>query len=442
MRVFRVLFTLGLLVGAAAAAEITQEDEKVLKDVEIVSVSAKEVVYKLDGKEVTKPIKEVRRIEYREVKAVPSDKSYSQVELTDGTIVLVSDWAIKKADLELTLLSGPKVKVPITVVTSILNNASVQKYRDEWRNRVINSRGKTAVVIKRNATKVDPKTKKEVELLDDNGKPIELIFNLPATIGEGDDKGETIKAAVDTGEGVKETVFKQRALHGYIYANTLPTKAATILCKLVDVSGNAVTVSKLVETKTGVTVTTPSGAEMEFSHDQISMIDYSRGRMDFLSDMLPDKTIITLNEADKEEKRKEDYKPFVYRDSSLNHTPIKVGGTSYRRGLTLLPDVELRWDLNGSYRTFDAVIGIDDDTRAEGEATIEIWGDNKKLQTIAVVHRTEKGKNGEPVAPVRKTEKVSLNVKDVTTLKVIFKAKDTLSAFSMSVSLGDAKVTR
>jgi hypothetical protein len=206
---------------------------------------------------------------------------------------------------------------------------------------------------------------------------------------------------------------------------------------------NSVMVSKLDKKEGGgVTVTTPSGAKMDFLPAQIAYIDYTRGRLDYLSALQPDKTNITLNTFDEKDKLPPDHKWYVYKDSNLNGTPIKLGGTSYRFGLTLLPDVELIYDLQGAYRQFDAVIGIDDDTRAEGEGTIEIWGDNRKLETREIVYRTEKGKNGEPVKPAKPSKKVSLNVKDVQKLKVIFKAKDELNGLSLSATLGDAKVNK
>ena len=45
----------------------------------------------------------------------------------------------------------------------------------------------------------------------------------------------------------------------------------------------------------------------------------------------------------------------------------------------------------GSYRQFEAVIGIDDETKAEGELTVTIYGDNKELTKVPIVSRTVNG---------------------------------------------------
>jgi len=294
--------------------------------------------------------------------------------------------------------------------------------------------------------KVTRKTKsgKEEDVFDDNGKLQYVTFNLPATIGDGDAKGEAIEAAVvlDEKTGAEKKSFKQKELHGLIYKHALPPKAPAVICRLVDTFGNAIMVSKVEDKDGGVTVTTPSGATMEFTFAQLSRIDYSKGRLDYLSALVPSKTTITLNPFDAKDKLPTDYKWFVYKDSSLNLTPIKLGGTSYRHGLTLLPDVEMEYDLDGKYRQLEATVGIDDETKAEGEVTLEVYGDNRKLDTITIVSRTTKNDKGEPIPPVKAPKKLSVNVKDVTTLKVILKAKDELSGLSISVSLGDAKVSR
>jgi hypothetical protein len=450
MRLLRVLLAATLVVCVAKAGEITTDKEEVIKDAEIISVSAKEVVYKVNNKNVTRPIGEVMKIEYREAAKVPTEKAYSLIELTDGTVLLVSEWAIKGNDLEMTLLSGPAVKMPIGVIISILNNAKEEKERIDWRNRVINNRGKEAVVLKRRTMRTVGKGKdaKQVPAEDENGKPLFTISTLPATLAPGDAKGETIEAAVivpdDKGkEEVKKVIYKQKDLHGIIYKNSLGAKAPPVTCRLLDTMQNIVMVSKLEAIKDGgVTVTTPSGAKLDFLPAQIANIDYTRGRLDYLSQMQPGETKITVNSFDAKDGLKGDNKFYVYKDSNLLGNPIKVGGTSYRSGLTLLPDVELIYNLNGAYRQFDAVIGIDDETKAEGAGTVEIWGDNKKLETVAIDYRTEKGKSGEPIKPAKPFKKVSLNIKDVTDLKIIFKAKDELNGLSLSVSLGDAKINK
>jgi len=439
------LFSLALLLAASAvtAGEITTIDGETIK-CDIVAVTAKEVTYSVGNKEDKKPISKIIKIDYRDPEKLPDDKNFSIVELTDGTSLNVGEWKLKGKTLEMKLLSGPEVKLPTELVGSILNNGKEEKYRNDFRNRVINIRGKEALVIKRFVTRKDKESGKEVIVKGEDGKPLEVINNLTGTLSDGDEKGETIEVVVDF-EDLKpeerKVVRKQSEIHGVIFKHRLPVKAPQVACRLLDTKQNVVMVSSVKERKGGgVIIETPAGAQMEFKAEQIAQLDYTRGRLDYLSAMLPAKTTITPN-AFESGKDKVD-KLYIFKDNSLNMTPIKVGGTSYRQGLTLLPGVELEYELGGQYRDFSAVIGIDDETNAEGEGKLEILADNKVIETVDIVYRTEKGKGGEPTKPARPVKKVNLNLKGVENLTIRFTPKDDLNGLSLSVSLGDAKVNK
>src|SRR5262249_46671711 len=150
------------------------------------------------------------------------------------------------------------------------------------------------------------KDAKEVDDVDENtGKAREIIFNVPATIGDGDAKGATIEVAVviDDKKKPEKKALNQKDLHGLIYTHVLPPKSPGVICKLTDTSGASVLASKIVKNKNGgLTVTTPSGASIDFTLAQIAHLDYGRGRFDYLSALQPTTTTITpisFDEIDK-----------------------------------------------------------------------------------------------------------------------------------------------
>jgi hypothetical protein len=174
--------------------------------------------------------------------------------------------------------------------------------------------------------------------------------------------------------------------------------------------------------------------------EKVKVVEKKAVEVIYLSSLTPRKTNITPNLFDKGTASADKW--YVYKDINLHMKPIKVGGTSYRYGLTLLPGVDLEYDLKGTYRDLTAVVGIDDDTKAEGEGSLVIEGDGQELARVPIVYRTVKGKDGKPMKPERPMKKVTVNVKDVKTLKVSFKAKDDLNGLSLNVSLGDAKFNK
>jgi hypothetical protein len=162
--------------------------------------------------------------------------------------------------------------------------------------------------------------------------------------------------------------------------------------------------------------------------EKVKVVEKKAVEVIYLSSLTPRKTNITPNLFDKGTASADKW--YVYKDINLHMKPIKVGGTSYRYGL------------KGTYRDLTAVVGIDDDTKAEGEGSLVIEGDGQELARVPIVYRTVKGKDGKPMKPERPMKKVTVNVKDVKTLKVSFKAKDDLNGLSLNVSLGDAKFNK
>jgi hypothetical protein len=206
-----------------------------------------------------------------------------------------------------------------------------------------------------------------------------------------------------------------------------------------DTIQDVVMVSSVSPREGGLIVTTPAGAKIDFTNEQIARLDYAKGKLDFLSELAPTNLVIRPNRFETGEAKD---KWFVYKDTNLRNQPIKLHGTTFTRGLTLLPEVEMTYDLKGEYREFSATVGIDDETNAEGEVTLVIEGDGKELTSVPIVYKTEKSKTGEPKKPVKPLKPITLNIKDVQKLKVVLKARDELNGLSIGVSLGNAKVNK
>lgn len=71
---------------------------------------------------------------------------------------------------------------------------------------------------------------------------------------------------------------------------------------------------------------------------------------------------------------------FHYRaDRAVSGKPIRLGGRTYRTGLGLHSYCELLYPLGKQYSAFVATVGIDDDVRPNGDATITFLGDGRPL---------------------------------------------------------------
>ena len=94
---------------------------------------------------------------------------------------------------------------------------------------------------------------------------------------------------------------------------------------------------------------------------------------------------------------------------------------------------ELEFDLDGDYREFSAVAGIDDRIkRPDADLTVlRIEGDGKLLKELTF---TRKNKDQHMVP-------ITLNIKDVQKLRITVSSGD-LTDVGKHVSLGDAKVSK
>lgn len=402
MRLARLLLASLFLVPMLLAGEILKLKGDPIKG-EIVSVSETEVVYKQGDKQIKLPIADVLKIDFGTEKVSERPEKYSRVELTDGTIVLVSKWGIVKRELTMTLLSGPTVTVPLETVANVLNRAEDAKHTSDWRSRTFNTRGREALVRKRDG----------------------VISNIEVTFGNGDAKGEKIKGAVNLGGVVETNEFSLAAAHGLIFRNVLGPKAPAIRCKLLDKHDNLVIVSGLTATTEGLSVITPSGAKFQFKKDQLRELDYSKGKLEYLSALDPVKV---------EAKSNLDEGPtdqwHVYKDTNLNKGPLTLGGVVYSRGLAIKPHAEITWDLKGEYRELSFLVGIDDNVSADGKTILIVECDGKEREPIEISSTDKK-----------RFKPVTMNIKDVQKLKIIVKSDGEFDV-ARHLDLADAKVSK
>src|SRR4029450_8351428 len=94
-----------------------------------------------------------------------------------------------------------------------------------------------------------------------------------------------------------------------------------------------------------------TGADLAVPSAQLAALDFSSGKLLYLSDAEP---------------RDVKYVPFFdivheyRRDRSLDGTPLPLAAKIYPRGLAIPSKTTLRYRIGGDYTRFQAVAGIDD----------------------------------------------------------------------------------
>ncbi len=68
---------------------------------------------------------------------------------------------------------------------------------------------------------------------------------------------------------------------------------------------------------------------------------------------------------------------------------LTIGGTTYARGLGVHARSEVRYYLGGRCTSFQAWVGVDDETGNNGSVSLEVWGGGAMLATSGVVRGTD-----------------------------------------------------
>jgi len=403
MRPVRPFLLLLLFTPATLADEVFLVKGDPFK-ADVVKVTDKEVAYKQGDKTITRSIKEVLKIELRDAPRPPAGTRYARVELTDGTILLAGKWLLKGKEAELTLLDGKVVKLPVKLLSNVLNPGERDDYVREWRPRISRLRGKEALVTRK--------------LVKDEKNEIEVISNLEVVLGEGDATGTSINFAISVGGKVETGSRKIAPLHGVVFKNALPAQAPPVACRLLDVSGNLVLVSGMATTARGFEVTTPAGAKFEIPVSQVAVLDYQPGRFEFLADLEPSKEVVGSNLDDKDAEQRH-----------VKKRPVSIGGSKYAKGLFILPQAELTYDLRGDFRELSLTVGKDDGTNMVNDCVLVLETENRELKTLTIT-------------PQDRPQALTLNVKDAQLLKITVKTGGSEFDLGTHLALGDPRLVK
>jgi hypothetical protein len=178
--------------------------------------------------------------------------------------------------------------------------------------------------------------------------------------------------------------IKRARVSGLIYYHAARPKLPEALCHISDVDGArwSVQAMRLVDGK--LQWTTPTGLTVSRPAAQIKRIDFSGGKIVYLSDLRPqsvawtpyfrpDNDLPILNQF---------YAP--RRDRTLEMRSLTLGGKQYRKGMAMHSRTEITYRLPDHFRRFQALAGIDDHLRPQGSMRLVIRGDDRVLWEAAV----------------------------------------------------------
>jgi NPCBM/NEW2 domain len=358
-------------------------------------IDDKTIVLETDAGPVETPLSQALMLDLRPFRGAPTDAKVYAVRLLDDSSILASAITYSGKDVDLMLLSGTTLKVPLTAVVSVLKDAQNGAISRQF--RALAARGKL---------------RSDRILILKDGE----LNAIDGTLGDIDADGKAIAFKRDGSEPIKA---RFDLLQGVVFLRTeVPAESA--ICKVIDQDGNTLNASKLDYDGKTLNVTIPTGARLALKGEAVAKLDFNLGRLTYLSDLEPAKLSESAFFGGF---------PTLRKDVNQDGRPIILLDRSFAKGLTLEGGTAIEYNLAGKYKDLKAVIGAD--TRAAegvlGKTTVIVYGDGAKLLS-------------EVVAPAE-LRPIALNVKDVATLRIVVEGPN-FTGLSAYVTLADARVSQ
>lgn len=284
------------------------------------------------------------------VKPSATQQAAVWLELVDGTQLVGQEFSVKEGRVRLSTPAGP-VEFPTRDVAWARLQAETEALGPQW-TRIVEGKIDADILVVRKEQSLD--------------------YHRGVL---GDVTAETVGFELD-GEKVP---VKRPKVYGVIYRHPAGRELPAARCLLVDAEGSRWMVRDLALEGDKLRWTTPAGVEAAMAVASVAKIDFSEGKIVYLSDLKPESVRWTpfFGTADKVPALAEFYAP--RQDRALEPRPLKLAGKEYAKGLALHSRTEVVYRLPRAFRRFTAVAGIDDRVRPAGDVQLVIRADDKVL---------------------------------------------------------------
>lgn len=332
------------LVLAAALAGLPRVDLETLKgdrhSGELREIGESSVRLGTGDGELNLPTAELLEVRFPDAAAKPDAGMPLELFLVDGSHLFCSTAARAGSEIRVESTRLGTLAIPLKSVANVRFGPADPKLLAAW-NALCEKDAKTDLVVTRKG---------------------EVLDFLNGVIGEFDEK--TVKFLLDN----DEVAINRQKVYGLIYKRPRATAKASCIA---DVDGqDELRLTQVTWDGTNCRGKLVGGPAVTLPLDKIRALDFSLGKVRYLSQMEP---------------RDVKYVPYFdvvwkyRRDRNLDGGPIRLGNTTYARGLSIHSRTLLRYRLGGEFRSFQAMMGIDQSIAREGDVQVTISGDGKEL---------------------------------------------------------------
>jgi len=272
------------------------------------------------------------------------------VQWMDGSVVLARQYSTHGDRASLTLFNGQVLETPVREVLAVRMQRESEAVAAEWTHVVNMKRDTDLLVVRKN------------EALDYHQG---VLHDVTAEVVHFDMDGEAVSAP-------------RAKIFGLAYHHRAEGESPPVLCRITDIWGSQWSARALVLADT-FQWTTSAGLHVSLPQEQVVHIDFSAGKIVYLSDLEPESVHWAPFFA--AEKALPVLEAFYAprHDHNFDSTPLQLGGIQYPKGLAVHSRTELTYRLPSGFHWFRALAGIDDSVRPNGKVRLVVHGDAKVL---------------------------------------------------------------
>jgi hypothetical protein len=277
------------------------------------------------------------------------------VELVDGTQLPMKDYSVKDGQARMALDEGD-IEAPTRDIAAVRLQASSDIIDAQW-TKLLEEKIDADLLIVRKGESLDYHKG--------------VLHNVTDKIIEFTLDGEVLPVK-------REKVF------GLMYRHPAGRELPPSRCGLRDATGSHWLIRTMSLEGDRLKWTTPTDVTVSRPLASITRIDFSEGKVLFLSDLRPESVTWTpfFGTGDKLPLLREFFSP--RQDRALESKPLRLGNKQYAKGLAVHSRTEMVYRLPGRFRRLEATVGIDESVRPRGNVRLEIRADDRVLLEKAI----------------------------------------------------------
>jgi len=352
-----------LLLSAGPAVEVHTLDGRTVAG-ELTGLDAAELTIATAEGETKLPVEALLWVSPKDPPKPPEQPPAVRIEVVDGSSLAAAEYAVADGDAKVKLADGLQLGLPVARVANVRFGEQTSALAEQWSRLLATGASNDLLVVGRD------------DALDYHKGIVRQVTEEQVHF---EFEGDVLPV-------------KRTKVYGLIYYRPPAGALPEAVCGIVDASDSCWQVRTL-SLSDQLHWETPAGLSVARPPASIRKIDFSRGKILYLTDLEPERLDFTpfFGTAKELPVIAQFFGPRA--NKSLSGGPLKLGQKVYENGLALHSRTEITYRLPGRFSRLKATAGIDEAVRPHGHVRLVVRADENVL-----LEQTLTGEDEQPLA--------------------------------------------